>query len=509
MLGNQRKIGILLNYANEAVKVLTALIYTPLMLRLLGKSEFGLYQLVSSTVAYLSLLSLGFGGAYVRFHSRYQVKDDRNGIARLNGMFLLIFSVMALLCVVCGGAMIANVEWLFGDGLTKTEMGKAKVLLSVLVISMALTFPKSVFNCYITTHERFFFQKILALVQNLMNPFLALPLLLMGYGSVAVVLVSAVLTLVTLLLDIWFCMKKLHMQISFMGMQFSLLKEMSAFTFFIFLNQIIDQANWNVDKFLLGRLSGTAAVAVYGIGGQINSLFVQMSTSISSVFAPQINRIVAETDDNEKLTQLMIKVGRVQFVLLALIMTGFLFFGQAFIKLWAGEGYEQAYRVALWLILPVSIPLIQNIGIDIQRAKNKHQVRSVVYFCLALCNILLSIPLIKKWGCVGAAIGTAISLIAGNVLFMNWYYHKRMGLNMYRFWKKISPLLVSTWIASLGGWVLSTFVVIDGWAAFALCVALYTLFYGIVLWFVGLNEYEKQMAAGLLKKLCSARNCDD
>ena len=37
-------------------------------------------------------------------------------------------------------------------------------------------------------------------------------------------------------------------------------------------NQIIDQINWSVDKFLLGRFAGTTAVAVYGVGGQINSI---------------------------------------------------------------------------------------------------------------------------------------------------------------------------------------------------------------------------------------------
>lgn len=502
---SQRKIGILLNYANEAVKIVTALVYTPLMLRILGQSEYGLYQLVSSTVAYLSLLSLGFSGAYVRYHSRYQVKEDEQGVARLNGMFLLVFCAMSLLCIVCGSFMVANARLLFGNGLTAAELKKAKILLAILVAGMTLTFPKSVFNCYITAHEAFFFQKILQLAQNMMNPFLALPLLLMGHGSIAVVLVSAVLTLVTLLLDIWFCVKRLSMKISFWGMQFSLLKEMFAFTFFIFLNQIVDQANWGVDKFLLGRISGTEAVAVYGIGGQINSLYVQMSLSISGVFAPQINKIVASSDDNVALTNLMIKVGRIQFILIALIMTGFIFFGRPFIRLWAGEGYEQAYWVAFLLMLPMTGPLIQNIGIEIQRAKNKHQVRSVVYFCLALCNILLSIPLIRKWGCVGAAAGTAISLIAGNVVFMNWYYHRHMGLNMYTFWKNILPLLVSTLIASLGGWALAAHVEINGWGTFAVCVALYTLLYGVVIWFVGLNEYEKQTATGILNKLQSAR----
>ena len=51
---NQRKAGVMLSYTSEAVKILSSLLYTPIMLRLLGQSEYGLYSLVHSVVAYLS-----------------------------------------------------------------------------------------------------------------------------------------------------------------------------------------------------------------------------------------------------------------------------------------------------------------------------------------------------------------------------------------------------------------------------------------------------------------------
>lgn len=498
---NQRKAGILLNYISEVIKILTALIYTPIMLRLLGQSEYGLYQLVSSTVSYLSLLSLGFGSAYVRYHSRYQVKNDREGIARLNGMFLLVFGTMSALCLVCGGVMTANAQLVFGSGLTTTELAKAQKLMLILIVSMAITFPNSVFSCYVTAHEEFVFQKLLNVVQSLLNPFLTLPLLLLGYGSVAVVAVSALLTAASFVANIWFCVKRLKMRVSFRGLQFSLLKELWGFTFFIFLNEIINQINWSVDKFLLGRMTGTAAVAVYGIGGQINSLYIQMSKAVSNVFVPRVNRIVAESNDNTELTRLMTKVGRVQFLILALIVTGFTFFGQPFIRLWAGEGYEQAYWVALLLIIPVSVPLIQNLGIEIQRAKNMHRARSVVYACLAAGNVVVSIILIPRWGCIGAAAGTAIAMILGNGLFMNWYYHKKIGLNMIDFWKEIISFLPALFLVCLFGAIYGHCGKINGWLSLMASAALYTAVYAAVMWLLGLNKYERRLVGKLLSKL--------
>ena len=75
MRKNQLKAGVVLSYVSECVKIITNLIYTPIMLRLLGKSEYGLYQLVHSVVSYLSLLSLGFTASYVRFYSRFKAEN--------------------------------------------------------------------------------------------------------------------------------------------------------------------------------------------------------------------------------------------------------------------------------------------------------------------------------------------------------------------------------------------------------------------------------------------------
>ena len=235
LIKNQKKAGIVLGYMSEAVKVLTRIFYTPIMLRLLGSSEYGLYDLVNSVVAYLGLLSLGFGSAYLRFYSRAKAKNDDQEIAKLNGMFIIIFSVIALICLVCGGIMVSNVEIIFKSGLTDEEMGKAKILMLIMVINVAITFPNTVFNNSVIANERFVFQKSLVFAQALLSPFLSLPLLIMGYGSIGLVVITTLLTLGMLLLNIFYCFRKIHIKFSFSGLQWSLFTEMFLFTFFLLL----------------------------------------------------------------------------------------------------------------------------------------------------------------------------------------------------------------------------------------------------------------------------------
>lgn len=506
MAVNQRKAGVILSYASQFIQILAGLLYTPIMLRLLGQNEYGLYQLVYSVVAYLGLLSFGFSSSYIRFFSKYKAENNEKEIAKLNGMFLLIFLVIAGICAVCGGIMVANIESIFADGITKADYPTAKILMTLMVINLVITFPNSVFDSIVSAHERFLFQKTILVLQNLLNPFLTLPLLIMGYGSIAMVLVTTGLTFTKFIINIKYCKDKLNTHFIFKDFSFHLLKEMWIFTFFIFINLIVDQINWSVDKFLLGRYAGTIAVAIYGVGGQFNTMYIQFSIAISNVFIPKVNKIVAESNDNHQLTLLLTKVGRVQFVILTLIVSGFIFFGQPFIHFWAGKGYETSYAIALLLMIPVTVDLIQNLGIAIQRAKNMHKARSWVYLFITITNIYISILLIKKFGPIGAAMGTAISLILGNGIFMNWYYHKKIGLDMIYFWKQILNFVPAMIAPALFGIIVMKFMNINNlFILLILCIA-YVGIYGISFWILGLNEEEKQILSVPIKNKIKTTN---
>lgn len=194
MKANQLKIGVVLSYVSMIAQNIIAIVYTPVMLRLLGQSEYGLYQLVYSVVSYLGLLSFGFGSAYVRFYSRYKVKDDQEGIAKLNGMFMIVFNIIAIIALLAGGVLVGNVNNLFSKSLTANEINTARILMILMVINLAISFPSSVFDSYVTAHECYFFQRVISLLQTVLNPFLTLPLLLMGYKSISLVVVTTILT---------------------------------------------------------------------------------------------------------------------------------------------------------------------------------------------------------------------------------------------------------------------------------------------------------------------------
>lgn len=498
---NQLKAGSLLSYISMILGYIISLVYTPLMLRLLGQSEYGLYNLVMSVVSYLGLLNFGLGSAYVRFYLRYKVNEQKKEIEKLNGMFLILYSVIGVIAVIAGLILANNVELVFGNELSVQELETARVLMFILSVNLAITFPNIVFNSYITANEQFIFQKIMEGVRIILNPFIILPALLLGYGSIGMAVATTIVSTILEIANIIFSRKKLKMHFNFGGFERKLLKEIVVFSYFIFLTLIVKEINWNVDKYILGRVSGTIAVAIYGLAAQLKIYYASLSTAIYRVFIPRVNRIVNKRNSDDELTILFIKVGRIQFLILSLITSGFIFFGKPFITMWAGEDYVQSYYVALLMFLPLMIPSIQNLGVEIQKAKNMHKFRSYTYFAIAIFNVMLTIPLAQRWGSIGAASSTSIALLIGHGMIMNWYYHNKIGLDIILFWKNIGQFAVAFIAPVIVGLALMNFADLYSVLYFAFSGALYVTVFVISFWVLGLNAFEKNLILVPMKRV--------
>lgn len=503
---NQLKAGSLLSYLQMGLGVIISLVYTPLMIRLLGQSEYGLYNTVASTISMLAVLSLGFNSSYIRFFSKYKSQNDEQAIFRLNGLFLVVFTIIGLVTLLCGGFLSFNLDMVFDDGLTAQEYKTARVLMIMLTVNLAVSFVTSVFQNIISAHEKFIFLKLVGMAKTVLSPLLTIPLLLMGYKSVAVVAITLVVSFAVDIIYLTYARKKLNVKFKFRGLEADVFKSLLTFTSFIAINMVVDQINSNMGKFILGRYQGTSAVAVYSVGYTLYQYYMMFSTAISGVFTPRIHKLVNETNNDsglqrQRLTEIFVAVGRIQFIILALIASGLVFFGREFIIFWAGDIYAESYYVALLIILPSSIALIQNLGIEIQRAMNKHKFRSIVYLLMAVVNLVVTVILCPKYGAIGTAMGTAISLIVANGVIINIYYHKSCNIDILAFWKSIFRLATGIVLPVVAGILMRRFLVMTNVIVLLIGISLYVVVYCVSMWFLGMNNSEKQLVLKPLNKL--------
>ena len=241
------------------------LLYTPYMLRMLGQSEYGLYSLAASLIAYLTVLDLGFGNAIVRYTAKFRAEGKTNEQEKMFGMFFLLYIGIGIIALIIGLVLFNNVETIFSAKMSFQEVGSMRIMLGLMTFNLAFTFPMSIWGSIMTAYERFVFQRIVSIIRSILNPIVMVALLVVGYKAIAMVIVTTLFNVVTLCVNWWYCKYRLSIKIRFTRFKWEFLKEVSIYSFWIFLNAIMDRIYWNTGQFILGVYHGTEAVAIYSV----------------------------------------------------------------------------------------------------------------------------------------------------------------------------------------------------------------------------------------------------
>ncbi|TGG39291.1 MULTISPECIES: oligosaccharide flippase family protein [Bacteroidales] len=491
---NQIKGGIVLNYVIIGLNIVLGLLYTPYMLRMLGQNEYGLYSLVASIIAYLTLLDFGFGNAIVRYTAKLISEGKQKEQWELNGMFIVIYSLIGLLAVGVGIILYNNVEWLFDAKMTQDDIAQAKIMIVLLIINLALTFPLSVYGSIIVAYQDFIFQKILTLCRLLFTALTIVILLYLGYKAIAMVVVQTIFNLGILFINCIYCFKKLHIKVWFSNLKFTILKEIAHYSFWVFLSQIIDRVYWGSGQFVLGSLIGTTAVAIFSVAILLQQMYMTFSSSISSVLLPKITAMANDSGNEVAISNLFIRTGRIQAVVMALILFGFYIFGSSFIKLWAGNGYTEVYPITLLFFTALFIPTIQTTGYTILQARNQMKFRSIVYLFISICSLILQVVFTKIFGIMGCAYAIGGALILGQGLVMNIYYYKKQKIDIPLFWKETIKIMIAPIVLTLlAKMIIPESKLLCNWGSLLVAILLFTTAYGIIVYLCSLNQYEKQL----------------
>lgn len=497
------KWGILLSYLSMGISILVSLFYTPIVIKNLGQQQYGIYNIAASVTGYLSLLNFGLGSTIIRYVTKLRAEKREREVESIYGLFITIYSVLAFLVLVVGGIVILFEDKIFNISTGAEGYRQLRLITFMMIINLAVSFPASVYHSIITSYERFAFLKITSIIISLLTPTIMIPLLLYGYKAVMLTAVVQSIHIAGSIAYVLYVHSRLKVKISFnfKGLDKSMLNSIFTYTSFIFLGIIVDQLYWNTDKIILSVMIGEIPVAVYAVASQIHSYYQQFSGSISDVFFPKVTRMVAENQSKEEMSNLFIKVGRLQALIMILILFGFIAFGQEFIFFWAGSGYEQSYWIALLVIGPATIPLIESTGFLIIKAMNKHRFRSILYLIIAIANVILSIPACVYMGAIGCAVCTCICVIIGHGFIMNWYYWKKIKIDIPNFWHQISKMFGVGAILCILTVIINNHINTSSFLLFIIKIVIFVILYTVVQYLLVMNNYEKKIFNDVCCKL--------
>lgn len=491
-MDKQRRLGSVLAFLNIFAKNGIYILYTPFLIHYIGKSSYGIFQLTTQVTSTLSLLALGFSGAYVHFYW-VEKKKSETSVNRLNAIYLIIFSIISVASLLVGYFLVNHVDVFFGSSFSDDEIAITQILMAIMVINASVNFISTIFDSYIIAHQQFVFQQTRILISMLIQPFVVIPLILFGYGVIAVVLVQMVVVIILMVANGIYAIKSLNMHFDFHLKNNEIIKPLFTFSLFLLGNDIVDLINNNVPGMLVGAFRGPQDAAIYAVVVQLRMIFFQFSLAISSVYVSQINELISQRASDGILLKKMISIGRVQFMLLLFVLGAFVIGGKYFISIWIGPGFEDVYALLIFTVVPVLVPLSQNIGIEIQRAKNMHIFRSIAFLTVALLNVMITYLFLKNYdGIIGAFAGYIFSLIVGNGILINFYNHFVVGLNMVIYWKNVIPMIIPAGIAVLMGKVVSGIWPISDWGAFIAQLIIYSTVF-VIVWYIFIaRDFEKQ-----------------
>ena len=490
---SQLKVGVILNYVVILLNILVALLYTPYMLRMMGQSEYGLYALVASVISYLTVLDVGLGNAVVRYTAKFRAEGKQTEQYEMFGMFLVLYLVIGIIALLIGTGFYFNIGALFGETMTPLELDRARTMMMLLIFNVAFTFPMSVFGSIITAYERFVFPRVINITRIILNTVVMICLLHLGYKAVAMVVVQTVFNVLTLILNYIYCKKQLDIKLYFGKFKWGLVKEVAIYSFWIILNVIVDRIYWNSGQFVLGAIVGTAAVAIFAVAIQLQHMYMTLATAITAVFLPQVTGMVTRSNDTKEISDLFVRIGRIQYIAISFILSGFIVFGKQFINLWAGEDYTNSYYITLLFFICMLPDLIQNVGIVIMQARNQVKFRAFLGLSMSIVSLCLQIVLTRYYAEIGCAFAIAIMFIIGQGLVINVYYSKKQKLDVIRFWKEILTMsIVPVFMVLLSRYVTDSFC-IDSWKYLLISISIFCAIYIPLFIRFSMNGYERNL----------------
>ncbi len=492
----QRKQGVILTYVNIFISTIVMIFYTPFVIKMLGQSEFGLYSLALSIMGYIAIFDFGLGNAIIVFTSKFLIKNQTNKQKILYSTVFSFYIFMSFLVVVFGIIFLNNIDIIFKNSFDAYEIKTLKNIILLLIFNMAFLLPCSIFSSILNAYEKFIFMKKMGILRSLLTPIIIAVVLFSGFKSTQIIISITILNILYTFFIILYYRKNIGIKIDIFNFKFKALKIILSYSVFVFIAAIVDQINWNFGQLIVGSALGAKEVGIFAISILFNGMFIMLSTAISSVFLPKISQMVSSGVSNEILTDEMIKIGRLQGYIIFCMLFGFILFGQKFIEIWAGKEYQDAYYLTVIIMIPLAIPLVQNLGISILQAKNKYAFRSLSALIGAILSIISSIYFVKIYGYYGVAFSICMSFLMVNGVIVNWYY-KKIGLNIFKFWKNIFynffPQLVLFILFNL-------FFEFMNEKLFFISMIFFIISYTLVSYFISMNEYEKSLIKSLIVK---------
>ena len=492
----QIKYGAILSYVGIVVYILVGLLYTPWMIKVIGKDDYGLYTLAYSIVA-LFVFDFGISAAIQRFVAKYLAEGSKEKVNHCISLVYRLYIYIDAVIFIVLVAVYFLIPYIYRE-LTAVQISRLEVVFAMAGLFSVVSFPFIPLNGILSAHEKFVQLKTCDLLSKILTVSINIICLFCGGGLYALVLTNVLVGLFVIILKFVIVRRQTDIRVQFSYHDKQEMRSLLSFSGWTTVVALCQRCIFNIAPSILGMFAGAAVIAVLGVSISLEAYTYTFACALNGLFLPKISRILYDKGD---ILPLMIRVGRIQILTLGIILIGFLVVGNDFIVAWLGGGYEEAYVCTLLLITPAFLLLPADIADQTLIASGNVKYRAFVFSIMAVVNIPLSVVMTKYYGLIGLAASIFIAYMVRNVALYYVYYAK-LHVNVIKFvhesYIKMFPGLL---VSGGSAYLFTSFLNVSGWYGVVAKILIVTICYIVIMVLLVMNDDERMLVKKVISKI--------
>lgn len=337
-------------YVQLILNILIGFISVRLILKALGHSDYGLYDLIGGIVGLLSFISNSLSQSSMRFISVSLGKKDPADTNRVfNSCFWLHLLIALILC-----AILEIVGLFIFDGYLNIPEGRvntAKIIYHCMVVSLFIKINSSPLSALICSYEDFWYKALVSIVESILK--LAIAIVITYYMKDKLLLYGFLMVVIT---TINYSMYFVYSRIKFKSntiihkpnkTNIRPLMGFAGWTLLDTFSSVINRQGYSV---MLNKFFGTTMNAAFAVSRQLEGHLFSVSASVVNSMKPQVMKSHGANDDS-RMFRLSMTAGKFGFYMMSLIIIPLLFMMPDVLDIWLDNVPEHAADFSRLLLI--------------------------------------------------------------------------------------------------------------------------------------------------------------
>ena len=499
-------IGSIISYIVLALDLIVALFLPKWINFVIGQGNYGVYTLTNALVT-MFLVDFGLGAAASKFLTKHVISNDSKSEKNLLGIIYKIYLLIDLIILIIFTTVYFLIEKIY-VGLSSEQIILLKTIFPIIAFYNLLNFPFISLDGSLIAHEQFIALKGFSLFQKILYTGLVSLFLIINAGVVFISIAASISGLICLICKFLFCKFHCNLKPNFKFWDKKIAWTILTFSIWITIGTIAIKLIASLLPSILGVVSDARNIAIFGYAYALECNAYSVSTVFSSMLLPNVTRTVENNiDSKNELNKITLKIGRLQCFIISLLFFGFITFGKEFLVLLMGVDYADSYLCFILLFIPNMISACFDAARTVSHVLNTVKYTAIIRISVAITIIALAFLFGHRMGAIGVCLAYFLASIIGELLNVIFVYGFKQKMSI----RKISlgilaPQIIPTLVPTILLIIVKRFIGFDSWLLLLGGIALYTLIYLALFYFISLNFVERNQ---VIRRILRIKRKDD